>query len=72
MASELDKKLKYFTIASLGAFYLTEMQKGNESLFFNYFDTLPGTEEFPIFYGKGEKFILKGSPFLELLEVTQL
>ena len=71
LESELDKKLKYFTIASMGVFFLMEKQKGKDSFFFNYIDTMPGTEEFPIFYGDEEKFILKGSPFLDMIDVSQ-
>jgi len=67
----LTEKLKYVTLASMGAFYLTEYKKGENSFFFNYFDTLPGTEEFPYNYKEDEYFLLKGSPFIEMLNVTQ-
>lgn len=60
-------KLFHANIAAMAMFHLTERQKGKDSYYYHHLNSMPGTEEFPIFYNENEKANLKGSPFLTWL-----
>ena len=48
---------------------LQEMSKGTDSSMFHYFNTLPGVEDFPMFFTEAERAYLQGSPFLEAIDL---
>ena len=65
--TKLLDKLYHPLLAIFGIYYLTERQKKEESFFHKFFESFPGTEEFPINFNDEEKYALKGSPFLDII-----
>ena len=65
--SKVLENLYHPLLAIFSLFYLSESAKKDNSFFKKYFDSLPSTEEFPIFFNEEEKFALKGSPFFEVI-----
>ena len=47
---------------------LQEMSKGEDSSMFHYYNTLPGVEDFPIYFTEAERAYLEGSPFVEVID----
>ena len=65
---EMESKIINAGNVFLNIANLQEMSNGEDSSMFHYYNTLPGVEDFPMYFTEAERAYLEGSPFLDVID----